>query len=759
MSNQNIEGFLSNPFFLVALKIKNMDSKVIEHKLLESVKRNYVEEWNCPYQVILDKHYSYHKIQLKNKDKFNNDYLMLVKETVLEYLLEEDCLKFFLGSEEEKEKFDNIFKRKQFNAKLLKTILNRVAFFMDSTSSVENNNLPLLLDNAIKRKIAEFNNNYVMKKMEPLKNIVDVVASGVKAECYLEFEKGWALVHSVELENYIFEKHGYKYSGSYNIPEFPFFHESDDKVLSLAVVNDEKFWNFEIGCHKTLLSLAHLIVKYNDIRHAEKLVDYAFEQACKDSVCKYLYENKLNLYFSLNPHERMLKLCTSRLTNRLNSVTTQEIDKTDYNGFLFPLYNGFECKVQEGKEVFNEFIKKAYPNDADKVLSLFENLDTIIQDPVQVGNHAQRRLITIRTMLEGELFGYDENSNFKKFMYGYYKEFGTKESVLGRLYYQCFIIKKLTGEVSIECLYEIFFDILNMIDFKFDIKCSFVVNQELRNKNYLLLKNLLKQYGFQVDDCYKQKYITALLDRKYASFEEVEMFPQLEQLGDAIYELAVDNILFYNPETTLNHSNRENLVKAEAQIKVSKKINLNELYISELHHSLNSKYLDHEKIDMGMHSYLQGNYIADSLEMLIGVLSLEFGVQRALDFTTKIILEAYSNLKEPQFEKFDIVSLSNSTIDKDYLDKIYPSPFNCDNDYYSEYNMLGDAISKLLYIFILGNDTIEKRKKISWRSYDILTHGGLRDSYEYVVSYLYNGIETTIEKYRPIVESIYRENK
>ena len=45
-------------------------------------------------------------------------------------------------------------------------------------------------------------------------------------------------------------------------------------------------------------------------------------------------------------------------------------------------------------------------------------------------------------------------------------------------------------------------------------------------------------------------------------------FPQLEQFGDAIYELAVDNIIFYNPNTTLTHQRREDFVKSEAQIKV-----------------------------------------------------------------------------------------------------------------------------------------------------------------------------------------------
>ncbi|MDE6414436.1 MAG: hypothetical protein K2K48_03390 [Anaeroplasmataceae bacterium] len=758
MSKQNIEGFLSNPFF-VALKTQNNDSKFIELRLMESIKRNYDKDYDYPYQTILDKYCSYHKVELSDKYKYQNDYLRLIKETILEYLLEEDCLKYFLDNEEESEKFNNVFKRKQFNSKLIKTILNRVASFMSFTSSQDNNNLSLILFRDIKRKIAEFNNNYVIQEMGTLKTIVDKVTSGVKTECYLEFGKGFSHFYSEELANYIFEKHGYKYTQGYNSSEFPFFNESDDKVLSLAVVNDESFWIFSPLSQKTLLSFAHLIVKHNGIRHAQKLIDYAFERVCEDRVCKYLYDNKLNLYISLNPEEKMLTWCLNRLTNRLKSVTTREIEESDYEGFLYPLYNGYDLKVQEGKKIFTNFIKKVYSDDAEKIFQLFENLDNIIQESLVVNNRVQKRRLTIKTMLEAELFGYDESNNLKRFMYGYHKDFGTKESILGRMYYRCFIINKLTGEVSNECLYEIFFDILNMINFMHGTKCSYIVNHDLRNEHYFLLKDLLKIYGFKIDDSYKEKYITALLDRKYASFEEVEMFPQLEQLGDAIYELAVDNILFYNPNTTLDHSNREKLVKADAQIKVSKKIGLNKLYISNLHHSLNSKYLDYEKIEMGLHSSLQGNYIADSLEMIIGALSLEFGLQRALDFTTKIILEANSDLKEPKIESFDIVSLSRSSIDKAYLSKIYPCPFRSEVYYDQEYSLLGYALGKLLKICIIGNETKEKRQMISNTSNQILPHDEIGYSYTYVVTYLYYGIEATIEKYRSIVESSYKESK
>ena len=73
---------------------------------------------------------------------------------------------------------------------------------------------------------------------------------------------------------------------------------------------------------------------------------------------------------------------------------------------------------------------------------------------------------------------------------------------------------------------------------------------------------------------------------------------------------------------------------------------------------------------MGLSNELQGNYIADSLEMIIGVLAKEFGVQKALDFTTKIILETNPDLEPPKFLEFNIVSLY-TTLNKKGIFRIF----------------------------------------------------------------------------------------
>ena len=150
--------------------------------------------------------------------------------------------------------------------------------------------------------------------------------------------------------------------------------------------------------------------------------------------------------------------------------------------------------------------------------------------------------------------------------------------------------------------------------------------------------------------------------------------------------------------------------------------------------------------------------MADSLEMVIGVIAKEFGVQKALDFATRIIVEANEELTTPViFGSFDPVYLYNeSKAELDYLNKIYPAPFSNDS-YNSDYFNIRLTLNKLLKITILGNDTVEKRKLIS-NSFDELIPNTSFDEYQEVIHYLYYGIEKTIEKYETIVKSSYSKN-
>lgn len=167
------------------------------------------------------------------------------------------------------------------------------------------------------------------------------------------------------------------------------------------------------------------------------------------------------------------------------------------------------------------------------------------------------------------------------------------------------------------------------------------------------MKNILKKYGVEISDKFKNDYIISLLDRKVAVIEESERFPVLEQLGDAVYGFAVAEMMFYQPtyyEPESIFKDYENYICASAQIEIAKKLGLDKLYISPL--TLSYKYSNESCIDRVNEIFvlrervLSANdtkfkFLADSLEMVIGTICNDLGYQAAIDFTKHIVKETY----------------------------------------------------------------------------------------------------------------------
>ena len=757
MTKKEVEGFLSSPFF-DALKPEGVDVDTLYTTLKNSFEYDIQDDYHF-YMQLLEQYKHRNNIDGRDEKQLNDEYINAVKQVMLEYLIQEDALRYFCLTEDY-ERITKIVERKQINSKLLVGVLNRFAYLMRSFK-FDISALVLILNNDIKRKISEITENYIIKTMGPLKQKIDKIASGVNIKCYLAFNQTFYTIEiSENIEAYIKEKSGYDLNNAdYRYANKMFF----EKVLSKAIIDDDSIWNYEEYYHgRTILSFATLVEKYNDIKHATKILDYAFDEACKDEKIKFLYDNKLP-FFLYNIENDLINWSINRLSVYLSKTVDFKIKKEELNGFIYPLYDGFNDFISKGKEIFKNFLKFTYPKDFEKVESEFNNLDNVIQESQQVGSMTRREL-TVRFILNYHLLGYNNVELKEKYLSLYCKDFLNDDSVLGRLYYKLYIIDKYAKDYSNECIYEYLYEILKLIESKNNFKSTFVLDTKLRESKLQILKDVLSKYDINVDDNYKDLYVISLLDRKYASVDEAAKFAELEQFGDAIYDLAVDNILFYDPENKkdLGHETREELVNAEAQIKVSKHIGIDKAYISKFNDAINRKYDNYEAFENGINDSRDGHYLADSLEMVIGVIAKQYNVQKALDFATAIIIEANPELTKPvTFGNFDPIYLYNeSKADKDYLNKIYPSPFSYEHEYYSEYMNISYALSKILKIAIIGNETVEKRKLIANNLNKVLpidTYDRYEGYYQYVVTYLYYGIEETIKRYRTIVESSYRE--
>lgn len=742
MSKINIEGFLSNPFF-IALKNKEMSQEKLIFEI-KNLKSSNPSSNNFLVSDVFKDFCSRHN-NLTNNYAIRENYEMAIEIVIIKYFYEYDVFKLFIDNDEDYEKLENCIKRKQYEAKIVKTTLAKVESFIIFLTHCDDKDYYLLFDRDIMRAIEEVNNQYVLSGFKELKDAIDKITSGVKTECYLDFNNYLNRYQSPELEEYITNKyHPLKNVYTRYIGEY-----DDSLVLSLSIINDISFWrkdNYYVD-HYNIISFSHLVAKYNGITYAKKIVDYAYKKTLENPINKFCFDNNLSLCYSMGIEKQIIKRLVEVIENKTSS--TNKIEESDYNGLLYPLYDGFGEQITKGKNIFNDFIKYLYPSDFNTVLNIFSDFSNVIQDEKEERNKTIPRL-TLGEMLDRDYFYI--NSPDKKFMYGYYKDFGSDESILNRFYYRCYLVDKLNHNTVNESLYELFFDLFEMIDSKYNTKCFLIYDNKLREENYSKLKELLIKYDFNIDDKYKENYIIALLDRKYATHDEAYRFAELEQFGDAIYDLAISSIFYYQEEDVLDDELLKKYANAEAQIEVSKNVGLDKLYISNMEDIKRTKYLEYERYDIEF-DCLEGNYIADSLEMVIAAIAYEFGLQKALDFSIKIILNTYKDIKDPMIIKFEI--LNNSfKYNNEYLDRIFPRPFIDDDNYTSSKHTLSSSLRKLINICINGNDTKEKRIRIS-HSFDIFfndkTNKNDKLRHQIWVSYLYEGIEATINKYRELL--------
>ena len=302
MTKKDIEGFLSNPFFS-ALKPKKDEEYVFS--LFEMAYKSAENYDDKTYRNVLE-YYSQADYNVQSEKNFQNDYLAFVKQVMIEYSLQEDAHQYFCLYEDY-EKIAGLINRKQFNSKLLLPVFNKISYFC---SHYELGYLSTILYRDIKRLVDDFRNKYVIKELLPLKSIVDKVASGVKSECYIKFnaiKAGYYI--SDELDGYIKDKYGYSLRGTDNYRL--------EKMLSIALVNDESIWDFD--ANKTIVTFLELVKKYNDIKHAEKIIDYAFAKAREDEETDFLCSNRLP-FCLYDLGDQMIKRCLRLITFSISKV-------------------------------------------------------------------------------------------------------------------------------------------------------------------------------------------------------------------------------------------------------------------------------------------------------------------------------------------------------------------------------------------------------------------------------------------------------
>ena len=681
-------------------------------------------------------------------------------------------------SDDELEKANEVYARKQYNSKLLKKLLSYFLVLLNHYQSPEMS-IGSIFALPIVDEFHKVQEEETSRSFGELKKIVEKVAAGVKNNCYSETERFFSFHErrlSDELNQLMLSKVNYDFNKtadyrSVNQRSTLFCNNEDkanNRILQLALVNDAEFWskheNFSI------VTFLNSIVELNDVRHAEKVLLFVIENLQKMPNMKIVFENNFPLYMSMynelveSLEDQAFRFCFKRLESYCDLTKLQGVP------LCYPMSKADPSLFEIGKKVWDRFIYEYnYPNDYDAVnhyisdeINRFIAGDTHNYDDIAV-------------ILDSAPFRYSADNEDRRLFSAYHSDCFSFDNIWNRVYLKAYAVTLLSDDVQTQFSYlqRIFVDLIKTIEKRIKICTVHQLDTTTRDKHYLKLKKILSSYGIEASDENKSNYIISLLDRDTALIEEAEVFPMLEQIGDAIYGLAVAELLFYNPDSLFypednydpngkNIAERfEKFTRAEAQVLISKKHKIDELYLQT---GLPAKFTEYDSIffdyetsnEEQLQALNQEKHLADSLEMIIGATSIDKGVESALNFAKQLLKETYPKHFSKEIHVEDRKG-HDENIDWEYWPRILPGLYS---DMSEAHRVIWNALNKVVLISSLGTDDKDKRRYITNSFGNTAIYG---EAIEHGVSwpfyyYLHNGLDFVLQKYRDAIRDNYTKN-
>lgn len=754
--------------------VKNQKEK---QNLLEKIRRDseiYNNSQDVDEKIIL------REICIKGVDVHNEIGFQAIRRVFLRLLVFDTSFAQDVLSDDDFQKAQQLLNRKQYNGKLLKEVLQKwwgaVRYGEDSVGK----KLSAYIYLDILRELKALKEETVIKSFGELKPILEKIVSGVKAECYLDAEEGFWLPYSNKFDEqsnvYLTANYNYDFNAIHERIDSLFLYEKAGEAIEnqfkSLLFSDVKFWEQ----HKrfSICGFVKSIRKNNGDTHANKLLKYLFDELKKNSVGKILVENSLPLVcLYVERLQEEMEIRTFRFAfERFGKVYAGE--KLCYP---FSTVSSFDEKVAHGKKLFEEsFYKEIYSENQTEVRAFLES-ETVNPQPI-----LEKQKWTILDVLDSHTFGFHDTVDRE--MVGLLcKNYFTVENVFNRLYLKCWYITQIIpkNEWS-NCIFEMLYDFTQAVEKRTGIKTAYQLNETLRENTFQALKGKMLTFGLNISERYKTDYVVAMLDRKVATWEESERFPMLEQLGDSIYNMAVAELLFFNPQYDVYnfkyYETFQDYIKASAQVKIVKQFALDQFYLSSAKNSC--KYDSDRLIAPDRESFAleqeresfsnEEKYLADSLEMLIGVICKDCGLIVALQFAKDLIKKTYAGVFTCEIRETDEKELlkavqklrpedGDENIVRDYLTKILPALYGGKDE---SHRMLEMALNKLLLTYVLGTAEKETRNYIT-HSFgdrticeDLSDFGSISKIFH---GYLYSGLEFVIEKYQAkIIEKYKKQN-
>ena len=691
------------------------------------------------------------------------------EHVALKFMLCDTDLARELLSEEELAKANELYARKQYSSKLLKKLLQTFYNLLRiSQTDKQRDNLRNLFTLAIideDRKVGEAE---ISRSYGALKKIVEKVASGVQNGCYFEAER-MVNIYDIRLDEslnqrflsntgYDFNKANERHAKNEISTLFCNYEQTvTNIVLQLAIIDDKSFWedheNFNV------ITFVNEIAKQNDVRHAEKVLSFIAENLQKIPHMKLVFKHHFPLWISKYDElvERLEDQAFRFTFNRLEAYC--DLSKVKHVPLCHPMSKADPTSFEIGRHVWERFIREYnYPNDHEKVESYLSNeVKRFISGDTHENND-------IAVILDSSTFRYSANNEDRRIFTAYHPDCFSFENIWKRVYLKAYAVTLLSDDEQMQFSYlqRIFVDLIKSLERRIGICTVHQLDTEARDKHFEELKRILGTYGINATEEHKNDYIVSLLDRDTALIEEAESFPILEQIGDAIYGLAVAELLFYDPDTEGMAEKFEHFTRAEAQVLISKKQGFDKLYLQI---GLPAKYVEYDTLFYDIETFneeklqaLNGEkYLADSLEMIIGSVYRDSGIEKAIGFAKQLLLKTFPKQLRKEVRLTE-ENKHNKDIDMDYWSRILPSPCSVMT---GELRTLWNALDKVILIASLGTDDKDKRRYIT-RSFGNTAIYGER--YIHGVTwafhdYLSNGLMSVLEKYGEIIRDNYKNEE
>ena len=688
------------------------------------------------------------------------------EHVALKFMLCDSDLAKDLLSEEDLAKAKEVYARKQYNSKLLQKILHD--FLNILIEQRGKNNLRNLFTISIIDELRKVQEEEINRTYGALKKAIEKVASGVKSNCYYEAEHdfyGFITPINDSLNQFLLNKLGYnfnqaneRHAGNGMSTLFCNYEQKvSNSILQLALVNDTKFWanheNFGV------VTFLNEIAKLNDIRHAEKVLAFIAENLQKMPHMQLVFEHHFPLWMS--KYDELVESLEDQAFRfafkRLESYCDLSIVKSV--PLCHPMSKAEPAFFEIGERVWKRFIRNYnYPNDYEAVEKYLNvEINRFIAKDTQEHND-------IAVILDAAPFRYSADNEDRRLFTAYHPDCFSFENIWKRVYLKAYAVTLLSDDEQMQFSYlqRIFVDLIKVIERKMGICTVHQLDTSTREKHFKELKRILGTYGINASEEHKNDYIISLLDRDTALIEEAEAFPVLEQIGDAIYGLAVAELLFYDPDTEGMAEKFEHFTRAEAQVLVSKKRGFDKLYLQI---GLPAKYVEFDTLFYDMETFdeeklqelNQEKYLADSLEMIIGSVYRELGVVQAMDFAKQLLLKTFPKQLRKEVRPTE-ENKHNKNIDMDYWSRILPSPCSVMTN---ELRTLWNALDKVILIASLGTNDKDKRRYITNSFGNTAIYG---ESHNYGVAwafhdYLNSGLLSALDNYGDTIRDNYKNDK